>query len=204
MVTQMLPGDLQVAYAAFKIRCKEDGRWDDLRESDFDLFASDIETVSMAMPPTVCVDKQGDQITPNRPTRDHSSSSSNRKPGRTASPNDCWSHQFTGKCHFGDDCRNDHVGEPGADMLEVCDAQGRCLLELKNGICRRKNCAFGHSGDDSAPTLLPPVSKKPAGIMYPILPRRRAISSGDDCELYYIKQCPIKLDEGWGSFNAAY
>ena len=188
LVLLKLPGHLQTAYAAFKGRCKENCQWNDSRSTDFDMFASDIELVAMSMPPDAGRNKQGDQAAPD--TCYARKLHTDRKPGRTASSDHCWNHQFTAECRFGDDCKFDHVGEAGCFKLEVADEHGRCLMEQKPGGCRRNNCSFVHREESGQP--------KPRG-MYPILPRSKQFaddqsgSNMSSVNMYHfgIKQCPV-------------
>ena len=185
LVLSKLPEGLQTAYAAFKVRCKENGQWNDSRDTDFDLFACDIELVAMAMPPDSTEDKQGDQASA-APSCNAQVPNSTRKPGRTASSDHCWNHQFTGQCKFGSNCTKDHVGEAGSLKHEVADAQGRCRLEMK-GICKRTICPFIHR-EESA-------EARPPKMMYPILPAWRSEEEASDAPVHMyhlgIKQCPV-------------
>ena len=188
LVLKKLPGHLQAAYTAFKTRRKESGEWSDARGTDFDLFATEIEIIAMAMP-SDCCDEQGDQA---EPAPDDCNSThaerprATRKPGRTTSSDHCWNHQFVGECRFGPDCRNTHVGTAGSLKHEVCDAQGRCRLELKaQGTCRRNNCPFLHPAGDT-------TGEKPLTKMYPLLPRREPEGECTSSPMmYHIKHCPV-------------
>ena len=55
----------------------------------------------------------------------------------------CWHHQHVGPCRFGEDCRNEHVGDAGALRHRHEDENGICR-DFKEGKCERDRCKFGH------------------------------------------------------------
>jgi hypothetical protein len=203
LVLKMLPNNLQTAYTAFVTRRKESGEWSDARATDFDLFANDVEMIAMSLPSTsCCCDEQGDaqaaDTTTGITTMTYSSkpphkqsAGKNRFPGRTASSDHCWNHQFTGECTYGPGCRYEHVGEAGCYKSEVADGHGRCLMEIKPGGCKRKNCPFLHREEAE------PQNRNT--MMYPMLPRSSQLtdeqsgSGAFSVQLYYlgINTCPV-------------
>ena len=116
------------------------------------------------------------------------SAGKNRFPGRTASSDHCWKHQFTGQCTHGPGCRYKHVGEAGCYKSEVADGHGRCLMEIEPGGCKRKNCPFLHREEAE------PQNRNT--MMYLMLPRQLTNGqSGSDAfsvQLYHlgINTCP--------------
>ena len=70
------------------------------------------------------------------------------RPNQTAVSNKktedlCWHHQHVGPCRFGEDCRNEHVGDAGALRHRHEDENGICR-DFKEGKCERDRCKFGH------------------------------------------------------------
>ena len=56
----------------------------------------------------------------------------------------CWHYQHVGPCRFGDDCKNEHIGEAGSLRHLHCDDDGVCL-HYKKGDCNRgAECKFDH------------------------------------------------------------
>ena len=202
LVTKMLPDHLQAAYTAFVTRRKESGDWSDSRATVFELFANDIEMVAMSLPPTPCrCNGQGDAQATNAAIgiatmtcpseRTQMQTQNHRIPGRTASSDHCWNYQFTDECKFDPNCKFKHVGEAGCYKSEVADEHGRCLMEIKPGGCKRKNCPFFHREEAEPQTR--------NTVMYPMLPRSRHFADDEpptnapSLQMYHfgIEQCPV-------------
>ena len=67
-----------------------------------------------------------------------------RAPKKKGKKELCWHHQHVGPCRFGDDCRNEHVGEAGALRHKHEDEDGICR-DFKEDNCERgAECKFGH------------------------------------------------------------
>jgi hypothetical protein len=67
-----------------------------------------------------------------------------RAPKKTGKKELCWHHQHVGPYMFGDDCRNEHVGEAGALRHKHEDEDGICK-DFKEDKCERgAECKFGH------------------------------------------------------------
>ena len=62
----------------------------------------------------------------------------------------CWHYQHVGQCRFGDDCKNEHIGEEGALRHLHCDDDGVCLHYKKGDCTRGAECKFDHPEGASA------------------------------------------------------
>ena len=72
----------------------------------------------------------------------------------------CWHYQHVGPCRFGDDCKNEHIGEAGSLRHLHCDDDGVCL-HYKKGDCNRgAECKFDHP--EGAPAEQGVVQARPA------------------------------------------
>ena len=208
LVTKMLP-DRRCDQIACRLltpftRRKESDDWSDTRATVFELFVNGIEMVAMSLPPMAtpcCCDGQGGTQATNAAIgiatmacpseRTQVQTQNHRIGGRTASFDNCWNYQFTDECKFDPDCKFKHVGEAGCYKSRVADGHGRCLMEIKPGRCKRKNCPLIHREEAE------PQNRNT--MMYPMLPRSSQLTNGQSgsdafsVQLYHlgIKTCPV-------------
>lgn len=134
-------------YDAYRTRKIEDGVWDHSHDEDFAVFANDIDRVTIALPTedlsTTTTTSNANSFDAWTPPWEKDASIGAAK-GKTADPSHCWRHQFSGDCKYGDQCKNKHVGGPGARKSEVTDEDGYCLLYKSIGECKRRDCPFKH------------------------------------------------------------
>jgi len=145
---------IKAAYHAFRKRKKEDNHWDHLHDTDVNLFAQDLETVTDAMDPADKHVSEPETPTqkPRKPRRTEPSTSEHSD---TQRERPCWDHQYIADgCDRGDQCPWEHIGEPGDKKLKYATEDGACRAFLVGTCDRGAQCKFTH----------PP--KKPAGQPY--------------------------------------
>jgi hypothetical protein len=133
---------IQSSYQSFKKRKKEDNQWDHLHETDVNIFAQDLETVTDAMDPTDTQDTDPGQHhqTPHKPRR----SDTNPDP-REHRDRPCWDHQYTAAgCGRGEHCPWEHVGGSGEKKLRYATEEGACRAFLLGTCDRGTQCKFTH------------------------------------------------------------
>ena len=79
----------------------------------------------------------------------------------TQGDNSCWKWSV-GECSYGDKCRFEHVGEAGSQRSTVVDEDDQCLMFSRRGQCTRKNCPFGHNGNNAAAAAAAAEDQQPS------------------------------------------
>lgn len=155
---------IRSAYKSFIKRMKERHQWNHLHDTDIDLFAADLETVTDAM------DSDDDDLPQQQhspaahPAQDDLKKSNQRPQQPDGETRPCWDHQYLADgCSRGEHCPWLHEGESAAKKLRYATERGDCRAFL-NGACDRGDqCKFNHQEPPSAhPAQDVPRDKAPS------------------------------------------
>jgi hypothetical protein len=182
-------------YQSFKKRKHQDNLWNPLRDTDVNLFAQDLETVTDAMDPA----DEHDQPPHNNKTPRKHQDTPRDLPGSDDRP--CWDHQhLAGGCNRGEHCRWEHRGEAAAKKLKYQTEDGTCRAFLTDTCDRGDQCKFKHP-------VKPPEDTTPAQVYHLDGAQRRECRDhkngncprGDQCTYLHITHKPTvshtRLDE---------
>ena len=146
LTKERLAPDLLIAFNTFEEMEVARGCYDTDLEDDFAAFSAAVIRVGVSL-----VRRQSQlAATPAAAQAGLDASDARARQLRfTQGDNSCWKWSV-GECSYGDKCRFEHVGEAGSQRSTVVDEDDQCLMFSRRGQCTRKNCPFGHNGDNAA------------------------------------------------------
>jgi hypothetical protein len=135
---------INAEYQSFKKRKHQDNLWNPLRDTDVNLFAQDLETVTDAMDPA-----EHDQPPHHTKTPRKQQDTPRDRPGLDDRP--CWDHQHLADgCSRGEHCPWEHRGEAAAKKLKYQTEDGTCRAFLTDTCDRGDICKFKHPAKSDA------------------------------------------------------